>query len=166
MSDEIGRKEFLSRSWKMGWVLIGAAGVWTSWDVLRPTEGSGLGGVIETVPQAEVPARSALFVRSAQTFLTEIDEEVVALFQRCPHLGCRVAWCDSSGEFECACHGSTFNRAGEVRSGPSPRGMDRFSVSVDDGVVVVDTGIVIEGPVAGTAESLDEEPRGEGCAHA
>ena len=130
-SDGIDRRDFLSRGWKAGVLAIGAAGMWTTWDVLRPLPGSGLGGVIKTVAPTEVPGNTTVYVRNAQTYLTKIEDEVVALWQRCPHLGCRVAWCESAGEFECACHGSTFNRAGEVRSGPAPRGMDRFAVDED-----------------------------------
>lgn len=166
MSDDkgISRRDFLDRGWKAGVVLIGAAGLWTSWDVLRPLPGQGLGGVIQTVPPTEVPESTVEYVRNAQTYLTKIDGEVVALWQKCPHLGCRVAWCETSGEFECACHGSTFNRAGEVRSGPSPRGMDKFAVEVSSEIVSVDTGTVTEGLAAGTPESIDEPRRGEGCA--
>lgn len=164
MSDKgISRRDFLDRGWKAGIVMIGAAGFWTSWDVLKPLPGQGLGGVIGTLPPTDVPQSTAVYVRSAQTYLTRIGDEIVALWQKCPHLGCRVAWCESAGEFECACHGSKFNRAGEVRSGPSPRGMDRFAVSVDGDIVQVDTGAITEGPPAGTAESIDEPARGEGC---
>ncbi|MCH7584272.1 MAG: Rieske 2Fe-2S domain-containing protein [Acidobacteria bacterium] len=163
MSSGINRRDFLDRGWKVGIVMIGAAGLWTSWDVLRPLPGSGLGGVVKTVLPSEVPADTTRYVRTAQTYLTRIDDEIVALWQKCPHLGCRVAWCESSGEFQCPCHGSRFNRAGEVRSGPSPRGMDRFVVTVTDEVVEVDTGQVIEGFPLGTPESIDEPPRGSGC---
>jgi cytochrome b6-f complex iron-sulfur subunit len=164
MSDGIDRREFLSRGWKAGVVMIGCAGAWTSWDLLRPLPGSGLGGVVKTIPAEDVFSSTAVYVRSAQSYLTRFEEEVVALWQKCPHLGCRVSWCENSGEFECACHGSKFNRAGEVRSGPAPRGMDRFAVLIDDdGVVSVDTGSVTEGPPAGTAESIDEPPTGESC---
>lgn len=163
MSEQIERRDFLGRSWKVGALVIGGAGIWTSWDVLQPLPSSGLGGVIKTVPQEEVDAEQALYVRSAQTYLTEIDGEVVALWHRCPHLGCRVSWCDSAGEFECACHGSRFSRAGDVRSGPSPRGMDRFAVTVTDGVVEVDTGDITDGSPPGT-ESVDEPKRGPSCA--
>jgi Rieske Fe-S protein len=164
MSKGISRRDFLDRGWKTGIVMIGAAGMWTSWDVLKPLPGQGLGGVIGTLPPGDVPQSSVEYVRSAQTYLTRIDDEIVALWQKCPHLGCRVAWCESAGEFECACHGSKFNRAGEVRSGPSPRGMDRFAVNADGELVEVDTGVIIEGAAAGTAESIDEPARGEGCA--
>ena len=103
-----------------------------------------------------------VYVRDAQTYITSIGDEVVALWQRCPHLGCRVAWCESSREFECACHGSKFNRAGEIRSGPSPRGMDRFAVAVAGGVIEVDTGAVTEGAPPGD-ETIDEPPQGPSC---
>ena len=165
MSKRISRRDFLDRGWKAGIVMIGAAGFWTSWDVLRPLPGSGLGGVISTIPPVDVPGSTAVYVRTAQTYLTKIDDEIVALWQKCPHLGCRVAWCEPSGEFECACHGSRFNRAGEVRSGPSPRGMDRFAVTAEGDLVEVDTGVVTEGAPAGSTESLDEPPHGSGCAH-
>ncbi|HLE39648.1 MAG TPA: Rieske 2Fe-2S domain-containing protein [Acidimicrobiia bacterium] len=164
MSDGIDRREFLSRGWKAGVVMIGCAGAWTSWDLLRPLPGSGLGGVIKTIAEADVFSNTAVYVRSAQAYLTKIDGAVVALWQKCPHLGCRVPWCESSGQFECPCHGSAFNRAGEYRSGPSPRGMDRFAVTVsDDGIVEVDTGAVTKGVPAGTPESIDEPPTGESC---
>ena len=122
---------------------------------------SGLGGVVKTVPPDEI-TEIPVYIRAAQTYLTRIDDEVVALWQRCPHLGCRVSWCESSREFECACHGSSFNRAGEVRGGPAPRGMDRFTVDASGDVIAVDTGAIAEGAPPGE-ESLDEPPAGPPC---
>ena len=69
-----------------------------------------------------------------------------ALYQKCPHLGCRVPNCDSSQWFECPCHGSQYNRVGEKRGGPAPRGMDRFPVTISGGEVTVDTGQIFLGP--------------------
>ena len=63
------------------------------------------------------------------------------LSQKCPHLGCRVPECKTSQWFECQCHGSQYNRAGEKKAGPAPRGMDRFPATIAaNGDVVVDTG--------------------------
>jgi hypothetical protein len=42
--------------------------------------------------------------------------------------------------------------------------MDRFAVEVDTEIVSVDTGVIIEGAAAGSAETIDEPRRGEGCA--
>lgn len=82
--------------------------------------------------------------------LTGMKEGYVALYQKCPHLGCRVPWCDSSQWFECPCHGSKYNRVGEKKGGPAPRGMDRFAFSVIDNALVVDTSTPIQGPPIGT----------------
>ena len=70
---------------------------------------------------------------------------LMALWQRCPHLGCRVPSCESSQGFECPCHGSKYNRHGEYEAGPAPRNLDRFAVSVDAaGELVIDTGTVVQ----------------------
>ena len=76
---------------------------------------------------------------------------IMPLYQRCVHLGCRVPFCQSSQWFECPCHGSKYNTAGEYKLGPAPHGMDRFKVSVtDSGDVLVDTAEIILGPPRGT----------------
>ena len=59
-----------------------------------------------------------------------MEAGVVALYQKCPHLGCRVPSCATSQWFECPCHGSQYNQAGEKKGGPAPRGMDRFAMEV------------------------------------
>ncbi len=156
------RRDFLAKSWKAGIFLIGAAGTWTSWDLLQPTDEGGLGAVIAAAARGDILDGTTIYVRASQSYLTVIDGEVIALWQRCPHLGCRVEWCASAGGFECACHGSTFNRAGEHVSGPSPRSMDRFEVAVVDDVVEVNTGAIIEGGPSGVF-TLDEMPAGESC---
>ena len=47
---------------------------------------------------------------------------------------CRSA--TSSKWFECPCHGSKYNEAGEYQLGPAPRGLDRFQMTVVDGSVI------------------------------
>jgi len=80
-----------------------------------------------------------------------VDSGIVALYQKCPHLGCRVPWCDTSQWFECPCHGSKFNRVGEKTGGPAPRGMDRFPFDVAGGKIVINTNLssVVAGPPIG-----------------
>ena len=90
------------------------------------------------------------------------DEGFVALYQKCPHLGCRVPWCKTSQWFECPCHGSQYNRVGEKKGGPAPRGMDRFVATVEGGEVVVDTKAVIPGPPIGT-NTTGQESEGPHC---
>lgn len=73
---------------------------------------------------------------------------LMALFQRCVHLGCRVPWCGPSQGFECPCHGSKYNAIGEYFAGPAPRNLDRFVVEVVGGQFIVRTGKIIETPRA------------------
>jgi cytochrome b6-f complex iron-sulfur subunit len=83
---------------------------------------------------------------------------LLALWQKCPHLGCTVPWKekfiwpdpetgdDTKGWFRCPCHGSTFTHAGARVFGPSPRSMDTMKLTVDDrGNVNVDTGDITNG---------------------
>jgi len=87
---------------------------------------------------------------------------LVALYQKCPHLGCRVPECLTSQWFECPCHGSQYNRVGEKRGGPAPRGMDRFAMEVSNGQFFVDTGTIIQGPPIGT-NTTGQEAEGPNC---
>ncbi|MEY2426592.1 MAG: cytochrome b6-f complex iron-sulfur subunit [Actinomycetota bacterium] len=97
------------------------------------------------------------------TVLEGMEDGVVALYQKCVHLGCRVPWCGSAQWFECPCHGSKYNRVGEKKGGPAPRGLDRFGVEVKGGNVFVDTGKVIQGPAIGT-NTTGQEAEGPHCA--
>jgi len=92
-----------------------------------------------------------------------LDGGILALYQKCPHLGCRVPNCDTSQWVECPCHGSQYNQVGEKKGGPAPRGMDRFTMTVDpDGSLTVDTGSIIQGPPIGT-NTTGQEAEGPNC---
>jgi cytochrome b6-f complex iron-sulfur subunit len=77
---------------------------------------------------------------------------VRALYQRCPHLGCKPNACIRNFWLECPCHGSRYDRLGikaaGAQYGPAARSMDRFSASVDgEGVLTLDTGKITLGPL-------------------
>jgi len=92
-----------------------------------------------------------------------MEAGLVALYQRCTHLGCRVPWCLTSQYFECPCHKSLYDRAGERRGGPAPRGLDHMPLLVSGGGdVAVDTSVVIPGPPPGT-DTTGQTPAGPHC---
>ncbi len=74
---------------------------------------------------------------------------VRALYQRCPHLGCKPNFCTTNYWFECPCHGSRYDRLGAkvLELGPAPRGLDRFAHVVRGGVLTLDTGRITLGPL-------------------
>jgi cytochrome b6-f complex iron-sulfur subunit len=112
-------------------------------------------------PKGSLSKAKAVYGPQAPVY-AGMEAGVVALYQKCPHLGCRVPECTSSQWFECQCHGSQYNRVGEVRGGPAPRGMDRFAVSVSNGSVTIDTGSVFPGPAVGV-NTTGQEAEGPHC---
>jgi len=98
-------------------------------------------------PKADLPAAKKVY--SAVTY-AGMEQGLVALYQRCVHLGCRVPWCQSSQWFECPCHGSKYNRVGEKKAGPAPRGLDRFAIIVGGDSLTINTGDIEIGPPIGT----------------
>ncbi len=114
---------------------------------------------IAPYPQSAIPKAEKAYSGSV---LTGMEAGVVALYQKCVHLGCRVPFCATSQWFECGCHGSQYNRVGERKGGPAPRGLDRFALTVEGGVVTVDTGAVVVGPAVGT-NTTGQEAEGPHC---
>jgi len=184
----VTRRQFLNRSivnfFGLGLAGFGAASIGFLWPTLSGGFGSKIraGNLTEILGQiastrepfylaeartwlAPFPAEGLAKARAAYTggVLTGMEEGVVALYQKCVHLGCRVPWCKSAQWFECPCHGSRYNRVGEKKGGPAPRGLDRFPVEVTGGVVFVDTGSLVQGPPIGT-NTTGQEAEGPHCA--
>lgn len=94
--------------------------------------------------------------------LVGMEAGIIAIYQKCVHLGCRVPACLTSQWFECGCHGSFYNQVGEKKGGPAPRGLDRFAMSISGGSLTVDTGEIIQGPPVGT-NTTGQEAEGPHC---
>ena len=112
-------------------------------------------------PKEAISKADAIYAGQGPVFSGK-SEGIVAMYQKCPHLGCKVPECKTSQWFECPCHGSQYNRVGEKKGGPAPRGMDRFGVSVNNGLVTIDTGTVFGGPPIGV-NTTGQEAEGPHC---
>jgi cytochrome b6-f complex iron-sulfur subunit len=74
-----------------------------------------------------------------------------------------VPECKTSQWFECQCHGSQYNRVGEKKAGPAPRGMDLFAMQVTPaGDFIIDTGTIFNGVPIGT-NTTGQEAEGPHC---
>ena len=184
----VTRRQFFNRSivgfFTLGLSGFGAASVGFLW----PTLSGGFGAKIKVGKLDEIlgeirSKREPFYLAEARTWIAPfpsdaaakaeavyegavldgMKEGVVALYQKCVHLGCRVPFCKSAQWFECPCHGSRYNRAGEKKAGPAPRGLDRFGVEVSGGVLSVDTSTLIQGPPIGT-NTTGQEAEGPHCA--
>ncbi len=116
---------------------------------------------LTTYPADSLP-KARLSYGNQGPVLNGMENGLVALYQKCPHLGCRVPECKSSQWFECPCHGSQYDRVGEKKAGPAPRGMDRFGINVSNGNVIVDTGTIFNGPAIGI-NTTGQEAEGPHC---
>jgi cytochrome b6-f complex iron-sulfur subunit len=144
-----------------------------------PNLTGGFGGKVEIGTFEDIKAQNSTlpisdgfpaYVPNARAFIVLIDParqqflpgtdttgdghplNVRALYQRCPHLGCKPNPCLKNFWMECPCHGSRYDRLGikaaGTQYGPAPRSMDRFSATVDgSGVLTLDTGKITLGPL-------------------
>lgn len=70
------------------------------------------------------------------------ESGLYAVSSVCTHLGCLVKF--SGSEFKCPCHGSIFDKNGNVKSGPAPRALEWYALSLDPtGQLVVNTNDVV-----------------------
>jgi cytochrome b6-f complex iron-sulfur subunit len=134
------------------WVGLGAglaAGVGSVFNLLWPRAVGAFGGAV-TIPGTadQYAAGSKTRIAEGRFWLVHLTEEqggpgFVALWWKCPHLGCTVPWRpdfvftdpttsqESTGWFRCPCHGSTYTHAGARVFGPAPRDMDTFPLTID-----------------------------------
>ena len=90
---------------------------------------------VDGVPYRNIPGKF---------FLVNTKDGLMALYSKCPHLGCAVPWvgpADDPHAFQCPCHGSMYNYEGDKTGGPAPRPMDYMAIAIDpSGSVLVNTG--------------------------
>ena len=96
-------------------------------------------------------------------YLSRLDEGFMALYQKCPHVGCTVPWRPEfthqnapgvTGLFRCPCHGSTYMRNGQIIFGPAPRPMDYMKITNEGGKLFVDTGQIKKRPAWDPAQAF------------
>lgn len=180
----VSRREFFRRSLVSSLMVFGAQFGGATLAFLWPNLKGGFGSIInagklEDIKNAIADTEQPVYSGTGRFYIVPYDgratddvdyvalgvtaEGVMPLYQRCVHLGCRVPFCQQSQWFECPCHGSKYNTAGEYKLGPAPRGLDRFRISVTGaGDVMVDTAEVIQGPPRG-ADTLNRPQAGPFC---
>ena len=183
----VTRRQFFNRSiiamFGLGLSGFGAAVLAFLWPTLSGGFGSKITvGKVDDIEQAISDSKQPFYSATGRVYISPFPKDsipkakkaysaavlpcmeagYVALYQKCVHLGCRVPFCPTSQWFECGCHGSQYNRVGEKKGGPAPRGLDRFPLEVKGGSVTVDTGIVVQGPPIGV-NTTGQEAEGPHC---
>jgi cytochrome b6-f complex iron-sulfur subunit len=173
----VSRRELLRRSLGLGALLVGLEWLGGTLGVLWPSTAAAalrvrvgtLDDLVAANPLLPIAGGYPAYVPAARAFVvllepgrgftpgadatgTGIGVNVIALSQRCPHLGCRPNPCLEDWWMHCPCHQSRYDRLGIKPAGPAfgpaSRGMDRYAVEVDDeGVLTVDTSRIVLGPL-------------------
>ena len=154
MSANVSRRGFLKLAWGAAGAvaLAEAGGVAYMFLSPRTVEGE-FGGIFTAGAVDSFPPGSVTPFTAGRFYLVrEDDGGFVALYRKCTHLGCAVPWEPAEGRFVCPCHASAFERDGEVVNAPAPRPLDRFTVTIADGTVLVDTGRAIQRDHASDAD--------------
>jgi cytochrome b6-f complex iron-sulfur subunit len=119
----------------------------------RSLEGK-FGDVVTAGEVEKFPNNSVTEFEDANFFLVRADDGgFLAVYRRCPHLGCTVQWQSEEERFLCPCHASNFDQFGNFLSQPVPRALDRFEIQIKDNLVLVDTTRMIQREVF-SAEQL------------
>jgi cytochrome b6-f complex iron-sulfur subunit len=116
------------------------------------------GGTVPAGTVSDYALGDVKIIREGKFYVARVPEGFLALYWKCPHLGCTVPWADQDpampgppgagdlaftdkGRFKCPCHGSIYNRYGQIIQGPAPRPMDLFPLKIDGtGKIQVETG--------------------------
>ena len=84
--------------------------------------------IIDTVANIGDSGKTTVYVRkyNPQVDGHTTDEPIVAISNRCMHLGCPVRYVQAAQRFICPCHGGVYGELGQVIGGPPVRPLDRF----------------------------------------
>ena len=102
---------------------------------LSPRERSKAGRKLLSVPKADIPEGGALAYRESRVVVVKERGQVYALSLVCTHLGCTVSV--GPDGIACPCHGSLFDRSGNVLRGPATRALTRLAVEERGDTLVV-----------------------------
>jgi cytochrome b6-f complex iron-sulfur subunit len=156
----ISRRGFLGWTWVASLAgLFGQAGAALLQYFTPRVEPGTFGNTVVVGSPDEFEPGTVTYIRQGRFYISRLEDGgLLALWQRCPHLGCKVAAREDDGQFYCPCHDSSFTRRGEVINGPALRPLDLFPISLQDGKLVVDTSRRIERSAFEAAQAFFPEP--------
>ncbi|MEE8389418.1 MAG: Rieske 2Fe-2S domain-containing protein [Anaerolineae bacterium] len=136
----VSRRRFFLYAWAVSGLAVMGEAVGMLFKFIQPRVQEGaFGGKFEAGKVEEFPLGSIAYIKAGHFYISHLERGFLAMYRKCPHLGCVVPWVEDEGQFNCPCHGALFNKKGEVLAGPSPRPLDLFPLEIVEGEIVVDT---------------------------
>jgi menaquinol-cytochrome c reductase iron-sulfur subunit len=88
----------------------------------------------------EVAPGTVLVLPEQQAYVVRTADGFFAMSAVCTHLGCLTQYRRDDHRIVCPCHGSQFDSAGRVTTGPAPAPLPRLALTLEGGVLVLDLG--------------------------
>ena len=101
----------------------------------RPPSGPTTVGKVEDF--AAGSSKTVLVEEQPVLVIRTADGEFRAFSALCTHLQCIVGYSPERNRIECPCHQGVYSVDGQNLSGPPPRPLDEYVVSISDGAVIV-----------------------------
>ena len=133
------RGQFLGVAWAGAVALVVGEAIFALAKYIQPVSTGGFGGEVFAGNVDDFEVGSVTYILSGRFYIVRNADGLLAVWQKCTHLGCAVPWAADENQFHCPCHGSLFTPEGVVSGGPAPRPMDTFPIEIRDGEVWVDT---------------------------
>jgi cytochrome b6-f complex iron-sulfur subunit len=137
-NDQLSRRNFFQLT--LGWLAAGFAATASSVAALRflvPNVLYEPSQRFKAGRPEDYPDGSVTFLEQERVFVVRQGNTFRCLSSTCTHLGCTVNRAEHG--YHCPCHGSVFDDEGTVKSGPAPRGLEWFSVTLSkDNRLLVD----------------------------
>lgn len=147
-AEPVSRRDFFNNAWKWLGIIaaVEVAGVTTAFMFTAKSKNNSTPKqLLEAGPVDSFAVNTVSAFMGGRFYLArQQDGGFIALSLRCTHLGCSIAWEETQKRFICPCHSSAFDISGEVLNPPAARALDYYPVMIENGIVKVDIGTLME----------------------
>ena len=126
--EDIGRRRMLS--WLSGVGLCGSAMIAAASNLvfIKPRATYGQPAKFAIGKPDDFPAGARISLDTRRVCVVREGDKIAAISTTCTHLGCIVSVAETG--FACPCHGSHYDQDGNVTSGPAPKALAWYQVTL------------------------------------
>lgn len=140
-ADKTSRRAFLANLLMGGGLVVGAGTFLRNvWQFLYPDIGQRQFTKFMVAKVEDLPVGKArkLEIGNVPIHVVHLAEGFKVYSGICTHLGCLVKWEENKNRFYCPCHKGIFASDGKVLSGPPPRPLDEYKVTIQNELVFIE----------------------------
>jgi len=126
--EDIGRRRMLT--WLSGVGLCGSAIIAAASNLvfIKPRATYGQPAKFAIGKPDDFPAGARISLDTRRVCVVREGDKIAAISTTCTHLGCIVSVAETG--FACPCHGSHYDQDGNVTSGPAPKALAWYQVTL------------------------------------